>query len=290
MANQGIALNGVILISSVLDFQALDARRSNDVPHVLYLPTFAATAWYHKKLAPELQALPLRTLLDQVEAFADGPFQAALDRADALPAADRVRVAEQLSRFLGLPVEFVLRNNLRIDDGRFFAEILRDQGKVVGRFDSRYTGFAEDLGGATPDFDPSYAAVHAPYTTTFNQYVRATLGVKTDTRYNILGSERIGRWDWGPSGRGFPETTSALRTALSDNPHLKVWIASGYYDLATPYRGAAHTRDHLHLPESQRGNIRLTHYEAGHMMYLDPASLTQLKRDAAAFIADADGL
>ncbi len=284
LSRQGIALNGVILISSVLDFQALDSARLNEPPNVLFLPSFAATAWYHKMLPADLQALPLREVLDQAERFADGDYQAALSRGDRISDDDRARIGAQVARFTGLSPRFVALNNLRISDSRFFAEILRDRRQVVGRFDSRYAGVIEDPSAPTAEFDPSYAAVQAPYTTTFNQYVRTDLGYKTDVRYNILGSDRIGRWEWDTGGMGYPETVSYLREAMTKNPHLRVWVASGYYDLATPYHGADYTRDHLHLAPDQRPNVRLTTYEAGHMMYLDAASLAKLKRDAAEFI------
>ena len=287
LARQGIALNGVILISSVLDFQALSSSRTNETPYVLFLPSFAATAWYHKLLPNDLQALPLRDLLDQAERFADGDYQAALSKGDRITNDERTRISDQVARFTGLTPRFVAQNNLRVDDGRFFAELLRDQRKVVGRFDSRYAGIVEDAGAASAGFDPSYAAVQAPYTTTFNQYVRAELGYKTDVRYNILGSERIGRWEWDTNGMGYPETVGSLREAMTKNPHLKVWIASGYFDLATPYHGADYTRDHLGLGANLERNVRLTTFEAGHMMYLDPASLVKLKQDAATFVDQA---
>lgn len=289
LSGRGIACNGVILISSVLDYAAISAGRGNETPFVLYMPTFAATAWYHKALAPDLQGLPLRDLLDRAERFATTDYQAALNKGDAVPDDERARVAEQLARHTGLSPRFVDQSNLRVTPQRFFKELLRDRRRGVGRYDSRYLGIVEDPASQASEFDPSYAAVQPAYTATFNQYVRSTLGYKTDVRYNILGSERIGRWDFGGEGTGFPETLADLRRAMGENPHLKVWIAAGYYDLATPYRIAAYTRDHLRLDPAQKGNLRLTHYEAGHMMYLDAASREQLRRDAATFIDDADG-
>ena len=289
LAGRGIACNGVILISSVIDYAAISAGRGNETPFVLYLPTFAATAWYHKALPPELQGLSLRDLLDRVERFATTDYQAALNQGDAVPDDERARVVEQLARHTGLSPRFVDQSNLRVTPQRFFRELLRDRRRAVGRYDSRYLGIVEDAAGQATEFDPSYAAVQPAYTATFNQYVRATLGYKTDVRYNILGSERIGRWDFGGEGTGFPETLADLRRAMGENPHLKVWIAAGYYDLATPYRIAAYTRDHLRLDPELKGNLRLTHYEAGHMMYLDAASRGQLKRDASAFLDEAGG-
>ena len=176
LQRQGIALNGVILISSILDYQLANSGRLVDLPHVLYLPTFAATAWYHKALPADLQALPLRELLDRVERFAAGDYQVALSKGDAIPPDERARTVEQVARFTGLPGRVVDQNNLRVDDSRFFSEVLRDRRQVVGRYDSRYVALVEDAANPRQEFDPSYAAVQAPYTATFNQYVRAILG------------------------------------------------------------------------------------------------------------------
>ncbi len=286
LAGRGIAFNGVILISSVLDFAAIRSGRGNETPYVLYLPSFAATAWHHKALGPDLQGLPLLDFLTRVEGWAANEYQVALSKGDLISAEERARVVEQLARYTGLAPQFVDRNNLRITTERFFPELLRDRKRAVGRYDSRYLGMVEDSGSLSAEFDPSYAAVQPAYTATFNQYVRADLGYKTDVRYNVLGSERFGRWDFGGEGTGYPETLSDLRRAMAENPHLKVWIASGYYDLATPYRIADHTLNHMRLDPSLRGNVRLSTYEAGHMMYLDATSRIKLKQDAAAFIED----
>ena len=289
LAGRGIAFNGVILISSVLDFEAISASRGNETPFVLYLPSFAATAWYHKALSADLQNLPLRDLLDRAERWAEGPYQATLSRGDRITPEDRAAIVADLARYTGLAPRFVEQNNLRVTPGRFFKELLRDRKRAVGRYDSRYLGIVEDAGSPSTEFDPSYAAVQPAYTATFNQYVRSTLGYKTDVRYNVLGSERFGRWDYGGEGTGFPETLTDLRRAMAENPHLKVWIAGGTYDLATPYRIADYTRDHMRLDPALRGNLRLTTYDAGHMMYLDAPSRIQLKADAARFVDESAG-
>jgi carboxypeptidase C (cathepsin A) len=158
----------------------------------------------------------------------------------------------------------------------------------LGRFDSRYLGFVENAGSTSTEFDPSLAAVRPAYTATFNQYVRADLGYKSDESYHILGG-LVGRWDWGPSGEGYPETGGALRAAMAQNPHMKVLVASGYYDLATPYAATEYTLAHLKLDPSLRRNVRVTTYEAGHMMYLHTPSLVKLKQDAARFLDESDG-
>jgi carboxypeptidase C (cathepsin A) len=285
LADEGIAFNGIILISTVLDFQTLDFGRTNDLPYVLFLPSYTATAWYHKKLPADLQQASLREVLEQAERWADREFRAALAQGDRLPAADRAAAIAQMARFTGLSERFVDLNNLRVTQAEFGRELLRDERRTVGRFDSRYLGHVEDAAGSRTEFDPSLAAVRPAYTSTFNQYVRAALGYKSDEPYHILGGG-VGAWDWGPSGRGYPETAAALRDAMAQNPHMKVLVAAGYYDLATPYTAVDYTLAHMKLDPALRAAVRVATYEAGHMMYLHGPSLEKLKRDATQFLDD----
>jgi carboxypeptidase C (cathepsin A) len=289
LAEHGVALNGVILISTVLDFQTLDFGRTNELPYVLFLPSYTATAWYHKKLPADLQRSELRDVLDEATRWATTEYRAALDKGDRLPAPERAQTLKQLARFTGLPESFLHRNNLRVFESRFAKELLINDRRTVGRFDSRYRGIIEDAGSVSVEFDPSYSAVRPSFTATFNQYVRADLGYKTDVPYHILGSERIGPWDWGTDGNGFPETGGALRDAMAQNPHLKVLVAAGYYDLATPFAAVESTLSHMKLDPTIRRNVRVTTYEAGHMMYVHGPSLAKLKQDAAQFIDDSSG-
>jgi carboxypeptidase C (cathepsin A) len=282
LAGEGIALNGVILISTVLDFQTLWAGRTNETPYVLFLPSYTATAWYHKKLPDDLQQAGLRKALDESERWALGDFRAALARGDELSPEERTTVVKRLARYTALPEKFIDQNDLRISQGQFSRELLRDEKRTVGRFDSRFKGIAEG-------FDPSEAAVRPAYTATFNQYVRTELGYKTDLPYHILGGGRMEAWDWGPSDNGYPETGGALRSAMVKNPHLKILFAAGYYDLATPYAAVDYTLAHLRLDPSIRPNVRVTTYEAGHMMYLHGPSLAKLKQDAARFLDETGG-
>lgn len=283
LLGRGIALSGVILISTVLDFQTLDFGKGNDLPYVVYLPTYTATAWYHRKLATDLQA-DLRKTLAEAEAWAEGDYRLALAKGDALSDSERKDAVAKLARYSGLRPEFVDQCNLRIDQGQFCKELLRGEKRSVGRLDSRYKGIDAVAAGESPDRDPSMTAIRPPYTSTFADYVRSELGYKSDVTYHILGSEEIGRWDWGPSGRGYPETSSALRDALSQNTALKVLVCSGYYDLATPYKGTAEVLAHMGLDATLRKNISNKYYEAGHMMYVHSGSLKALKRDFAEFI------
>lgn len=289
LADKGIALNGVILISTVLDFQTIRFGRTNDLPYVLFLPSYAATAWYHKKLPPELQKRGLQEVVAEVAKWAESDYLLALSRGDRIAAADRTATVQRLARYTGLSERFIDLNDLRITQSLFSRELLREERRTVGRFDSRYLGSVENPGSSSPEFDPSEAAVRPSYTATFNQYARTELGFKTDRPYHILGSGNIGAWDWGASGAGYPETGSALRTAMAKNPHLKVLVASGYLDLATPFAATDHTLAHLKLAPELRRNLRVTTYEAGHMMYLHAPSLAKLKRDVAEFLDDSDG-
>ena len=289
LADLGIAFNGIILISTVLDFQTLQFGRTNDVPYVLFLPSYTATAWYHKKLPGELQQRGLREVLDQAERWADGPYRTALAKGDGLADAERSAAIAEMARLTGLSERYLDLNNLRVAQSQFGRELLRDQRRTLGRFDSRYLGIVESAGSSSAEFDPSLSAVRPAYTALFNQYVRTALGYKTDEPYHILGG-LVGDWDWGPSGAGYPETGGALRAAMAKNPHLKVLVASGTYDLATPYAATDYTLAHMKLDPALRRNVRVETYEAGHMMYVHGPSLAKLKRDAARFLDDSDGL
>ena len=279
----GIAFNGIILVSSILNFETADFTRGNELPYSLFLPTYAATAWYHKKLAPELEQRPLRAVLDEAEAFAAGDYPAALARGTALGEAQRRATLDQLARLTGLDRTYLDRSDLRVDIQHFCKELLRDQRRTVGRLDSRFKGIDESAVGETPDFDPSLAAIRPPYTAALNQYVRTELGWKSDQPYYILGGG-VGPWDWGSAGGGFPNVSGSLRSAFAKNPDMKLFVASGHYDLATPYFATRYTLDHLGLEPDERPRITTREYEAGHMMYIDAGELAKLKHDVSQFI------
>jgi carboxypeptidase C (cathepsin A) len=284
LVERGIALNGIVLVSAVLDFQTLSPRQGNDLPYELYLPTFAATAWYHKKLATDLQS-DLGKLLDEVEAWASKEYREALGRGDELKGEERRAVVARLARYTGLSERFLENSNLRVGQDQFCKELLRDDKRTVGRLDSRYKGIDALPAGSSTEFDPSMAAIRPPYTATINQYMRSELGYKSDVPYYILG-EGVGEWDWGGRGMGYPQTGAALRDALAKNPHMRVLVASGYYDLATPYAASEYTLSHMRLDPALRKNIHVEEYEAGHMMYVHEPSLKKLKVDLAGFLRD----
>ncbi len=285
---RGIALNGIILVSTVIDFQTLSFSPGNDLAYILILPSYTATAWYHKKLAPELQA-DLKKTLAEAEKFADVEYRAALAKGDLLTADERAAVVSKIARYTGLSTEFIDRRDLRVSESAFGKELLIKQRRSVGRIDSRYVGIDLSAESRGSDFDPSLAASGPAYTSCFNTYVRDELNYKSDVNYHILGSEEIGRWDWGQGGMGYPQTYLPLREAMAKNPHMKILVASGYFDLATPYFATDYTFAHMNLDPSVRKNISTRYYDAGHMMYVHTPSLMKLKSDAAAFIDATSG-
>ncbi len=287
LVEQGIAFNGIVLVSSILNFETAAFTRGNELPYSLYLPTYTATAWYHKKLPADLQGKPLEPTLREAEAWASTDYATALGKGTALSAAERAAVTEKLARYTGLDPHYLELSNLRVDIEHFCKELLRDQHRTVGRLDSRFQGIDESGVSETPDFDPSLAAIRPPYTAMFNQYVRSELGYKTDLTYYILGGG-IGRWDWGPGGwEGFPDVSGSLRSAFAKNPDMKLFVAAGHYDLATPYFATRYTLDHLGLEPAERARVTTREYEAGHMMYIHETELAKLKRDVSEFIRSA---
>jgi carboxypeptidase C (cathepsin A) len=283
LIDRGVAFNGVLLVSSILQFQTARFARGNDLPPVVFLPTYTATAWYHKKLAPDLQK-DLRKTLDEVERWASSEYTLALAKGSALQGAERQKTIDQLARYTGLSKNYLDHTDLRIEIQRFCKELLREEGRTVGRLDSRFKGL-DSLGvSERPDFDPSMAAIRPPYTAMFNHYVRNELGYKSDVPYHILGGGINVPWDWGTEGQGYADLSESLRSAFAKNRFMKVFVASGYYDLATPYYATEYTLSHMGLDPSLRDNIRVAEYEAGHMMYIHEPSLAKLKADVASFI------
>jgi carboxypeptidase C (cathepsin A) len=281
----GMYLNGIILISSILNFQTARFTPGNDMPYILFLPTYTATAWYHNRLDAELQK-NLRDTLDEVEAFAAGEYATALIKGDALPKIEYDAVVSKLARYTGLSAEYIEQTNLRIEIMRFTKELQRDQRCTTGRLDSRFTGIDRDAAGETWEHDPSMTAIMGPYTATLNDYVRTELEFESDLPYEILTS-RVWPWGYENVQNQYLNVGETLRKAMSMNPHLKVLIANGYYDLATPYFATRYTFDHLHLDENLRENYSMTFYEAGHMMYVHLPSLEQLKADMVDFVKKA---
>jgi carboxypeptidase C (cathepsin A) len=278
----GLYLNGIVLVSAVLNFETLSSVDGNDLPYPLFLPSYTATAWYHKKLPQELQSVSLRKALDEAERFAQTDYTVALMKGDRISNGERQDVAARLARYTGLSEQFVLRSNLRVDATRFRAELLRGEGLIVGRYDSRYKGVNADKTLERPEYDPSYAAVQGAFTAAFNQYVRAELKFRSDVPYEIL-TGRVQPWSFGDAKNRYLNVSGTLRQAMTQNTSLRVFVANGYYDLATPYFATEYTFDHLSLDRSLAGHVKMGFYEAGHMMYVRQQSHRQLKQDLETF-------
>jgi carboxypeptidase C (cathepsin A) len=285
LIDKGIAFNGILLVSTVMNFQTIRFGQGNDLPYITILPSYTATAWYHKKLPADLQGQDLRKVLDEAERWAANEYTVALGKGDSLSSSERQAVIDRLSRYTGLDKRYIDNCNLRVDLSHFNKELLRDQKRTVGRLDSRFRGIDALAVSEGPDSDPSNNAIRPPYTAALNNYVRTELGFNSDLEYFILGGG-VGRWDWGVDN-GYADTSESLRRALAKNPYLKVYVAMGYYDMATPYFGAHYTLNHMNLDPSQRANIKIGYYEAGHMMYIDTRSLAQLKEEMSAFVRSA---
>jgi carboxypeptidase C (cathepsin A) len=276
-----MVLNGVILISVILNWQDTDWSIGNDMAYIIFLPSYTAAAWYHGKIAPELSG-NLRETLNKAEAFAIDEYSLALLKGDTLDAAKRAEIIKKLSQFTGLSEPFLERSNLRVPENRFYKELLRDKGKTVGRLDTRYTGADRDSAGEFPEFDQSWSIVVGSYVSLLNDYIRRDLGYENDLPYNYLAS--VYPWPLKQEGQGYLNTAEVLRQAMQRNPQLKVLIASGYYDFATPYFDAKYTVAHMDLAKELQKNITMTHYESGHMIYVRKAAHQKFRKDMEEYI------
>jgi carboxypeptidase C (cathepsin A) len=278
----GIALNGIMLISTVLDFQTLQPGEGNDTPFPLFLPTYTAAAWYHRRLAPELQQ-NLETTLREVEDWATDVYPGVLMKGAALSKPARHDAAARLARYTSLPVELVEKGDLRITSGVFQKHLLENQRRIIGRFDARITGYDDAPLSPYPSFDPSLSQYLAIYSSTFNDYVRRVLNYESDLPYEVL-SDKVRPWNYGRNRSGYVFVADNLESAMIKNPHLRVLFASGYFDLATPYFATRYTANRMDLNEPLRANVTHTHYLGGHMMYHDFDALVKLKHDVRAFM------
>lgn len=274
-------LDGVILVSSILDFQTIKFNSGNDLPYILFLPTYTTTALYHNKLSSELQKDPKKAI-EQAEKFAIGEYAEALMQGNKLDSVKQQAVLDNLAKYTGLSKQYIDNSNLRVNIFRFAKELLRSEKRTLGRFDSRIKGFDSDSCGENFEYDPSLENVLGIFTATFNNYVRKELNWKRDAEYKILTS--IHPWDYSSSTNQYLHASSKLTDVLNKNNNFKVFVASGIYDLATPYFTTEYTFSHLEIPSSLRKNVTLKQYEGGHMMYLYHPSLIQLNADIADFI------
>jgi carboxypeptidase C (cathepsin A) len=280
----GMYLNGLVLISSVLDMGSIDFTEGNDLPYVLYVPTYAAVAHYHGKHGDR----PLREVLGEAEEFAERDYPWALSRGSRLTDEERADIVHRLASLTGLTDDYVDRVNLRVEHVRFFTELLRDRRQVTGRLDARFAGWDSDSGREHFTEDPSYSAILGPYTAAFNHYVRTELGYENDLPYEILTSS-VRPWSYKEFEGASVTVADRLAAAMRANPHLRVHVACGFHDGATPYYAAEHVLAHLAIPAELRANISLEYYPAGHMMYVHEPTRVRQSADIASFIRSSDG-
>jgi carboxypeptidase C (cathepsin A) len=282
-----MAFNGVILLSVGITFEAIYPLPGNDTSYPLVLPSFAATAWYHHVLPR--QPARLEPFLDEVRGFATGEYAAALMKGDALSDPERDAVAEKIHQYTGLSADFVKKAKLRVRASQFTQELLRDHHLTLGHLDSRFTGASFDLLGEDSDYDPLSAAIGAPFTAAFLDYLHSDLKFGQGRTYNILNEQISVLWDFKhrvpglPFPLPLPDTAYDLGHAMGYNPNLRILALNGYYDLATPFLATEYMMSHLLLEKAQQSRIQMKYFEAGHMMYLHEPSLRQLKDAVAAF-------
>jgi len=284
--DNGVYLNGIILLSCILNFETARFDTGNDLPYVLFLPTYTAISWYHHKLSPDLQNGTLENAVAMAEKYALGPYSAALMQGDALSADDRANVAAHLSNLTGLSKEYIDRANLRIRIDRFDKELLRDQKRTVGRLDGRFIGIDRDAAGEEPEFDPSLAAITGEYTAMLNDYVRRELKFESDLPYEIL-TGRVQPWSFDRNSNRYLDVSETLRSALSENPYMHVFVANGYYDLATPFAATKYTFGRTQIDPELRSHVTMDFFKAGHMMYIDRREHAKLKKDIEEFMKSA---
>ena len=279
----GLYLNGLLLISSVLDLGTLRFTEGNDLPYSLYVPTYAAIAHYHGLHGER----PLDDVLADAEDFAAKDLPWALARGARLSTQDRADAVATLASLTGLTESYVDRVNLRIEHVRFFTELLRDRGLTVGRMDGRFTTWEPDGGREHMSDDPSISRIIGAYAASFNHYVRAELGYENDLPYELIHEDTFKAWSYSDFEGRSVSVADSVSAAMRANPHLQVHVAFGHYDGATAYFAAEHVLAHLQIPEELRDNLDTAYYPAGHMMYVHEPTRVQQSKDLAKFVKKA---
>ena len=291
LQRNGVYLNGIVMISSVFDLGTISFYPAEDLSYILYLPSYAATAWYHKVLKDRPDNLD--AFLAEARTFAKGEYADALLKGDALSAADKSAVARKMERFTGLSEDYIAKSNLRVKLPQFMQELQRSRGLTTGRLDARFSGPAYSLISDSAEYDPQETAITGAFVAAFNMYVREDLKFGQDREYHLFAEFGDNQWDWKHRAGDFaffpgsPNVTLDLASAVITNPELQVEMEDGYYDLATPFFEAEYSTEHLGLPENLQKNIHHKYYEAGHMMYLHDEDLARLKSNVAAFVDSA---
>jgi carboxypeptidase C (cathepsin A) len=286
LLERGINLNGITFISSVLNFETISLNSGNELPYSLYLPTYTATAWYYKKLPADLQSKSLEQAVQAARDFASNEYTLALMKGAKLAGPERAKAVAMTARFTGLSKEYVENSNLRISPTRFRKELLRAEGRTIGRYDSRLEGTDADSAGERPEYDPSYASVQGAFTATFNHYVRDELKWDTDLTYEAL-TDKVMPWSYERQQNRYVNTAEMLRQAVAQTPYLRTLVVAAYYDLATPFFSAEYTFNHLGLSPSLRENVRFAYCDAGHMLYTYKPCLDTLKKSMTDFYRSA---
>jgi len=268
-----IYLNGIVLVSAVAF-----SNWGGDDRSIYFLPTYTMTAWYHKMLPPDLQKENAESVAQAARLFAHGEYASALEKGDQLAPSEYQKVVKDIARFTALSPKFIEENNLRISPQRWFKELLRDKRKTLGRLDSRFEGVDVDAAGEREEYDPSSASVEGPFSAAFQDYVRRELGWKTDMYYAVWGNVR----PWDQTGN--TSVAEVLRSAITQQEHLKVMVVCGYYDVATPFNGIEETVSHMSLEPAMRKNVSFAYYESGHMVYIDRKAHDKLHKDIDDFI------
>lgn len=287
LTDKGIALSGLILVSCAMDLQSIVFTPRNDLPYSLFLPAFACVAQYHGKLSgtPGESAASARSACEE---FVAEDYLGALHAGARLGQTKRATIARRISELTGLSTSLVEEKNLRISDTTFFFDLLRDQGLIVGRLDARATGPMAASRTRDWEFDPGMESIVAPYTMAAHSYMIEQLGIDTDGRYEIFSMDAHKQWNWNrgeEKGNSFASTSSDLSRALRRNPHLKVFVASGYYDLGTPYSATDWSLSQLDVPSDVLSRVQHHYYDAGHMMYTREKDMKKLKDDLAQWLA-----
>lgn len=285
LVNKGVVFNGIVLISTAINLRPIFFGEGDDLPFPLFVPSYAAAAWYHRKLDEEYLKRDLAEFLDEVSRWAESELTVALMKGDRLSDREHEEVAEKLAAYTGLAPEYVKGTNLRINIHRFCRELLREKRRSVGRLDSRFRGIEADQVDDMPEYDPAMLAIMASYTTMFNSYAVSDLQIDTHIPYRIMHHFSDRKWEW--ENGTLPVTGESLRSSMSKNPYMKVLVAQGYYDLATPFFATEYMVSHMNLDPEVRNNLSITYYNAGHMFYLDTQSLRTFRRDVEKFFTEA---
>lgn len=291
LQDRGLAMNGVIMVSAVFELQHLLFPPGDDIAYLIHFPTYAATAWYHNKVKDKMENL--ETFLTEVRRFNEDAYAPALLKGDQLSTSEKDAIAQKLADFSGLSKDYWLKADLRVTNGEYFQELLRDKGETVGRLDSRFTGINEDLLSQSSFTDPQSDAISPPYIAAFKDYLYNDLKVRKDLTYTTsAGQRRNFKWDWKHDGNITWNAQVAVSTlpdmtrAMKRNPNLKVLILNGYYDIATVFYGVEYSINHMGLEPELKKNIIMKYYEAGHMMYTHLPSIKKFKADVDAFIEE----